>query len=53
MNEKTYLNVQCEICVSNAPVSECSGQETDMLEVNAYWFFKLGEILKNVSLELN
>lgn len=46
MNEWTYLNIQCEICVANAPVCECSGQETDMFEFNTYWLFKLGEILK-------
>jgi hypothetical protein len=46
MNEWTYLNVQREICVSNAPVCERSSQETDMFEFDTYWLFKLGEILK-------
>lgn len=47
------MNIQCEIRVSNASVSECSGQETDMFEFNTYGLFELGEILKNVSLKLS
>jgi len=41
-----YLNLQCKIGVTNAPVGERSGQEADVFEFNTYWFFKLGEILK-------
>jgi len=41
-----YLNLQCKVGVTDAPVGERSGQEADVFEFNTYRFFKLGEILK-------
>ena len=31
-----YLNLQCKVCVTNAPIGERSGQEADMFEFNTY-----------------